>query len=139
MPTEKSCGAVVFRRAKEGIKYLLLHYEAKHWDFPKGNFEEGEKEQQTAQREIREETGLEDAEFADGFREEINYYYKNGDETIHKWVIFLLAETGTEEIKLSFEHIGFAWVSFEHALKKLTYENSRVVLKKANEYIKKFT
>ena len=52
MPKEKSCGAIVFKKEKQGIKYLLLHYEAGHWDFPKGNQEKNKKEEQTAAREI---------------------------------------------------------------------------------------
>ena len=62
---EKSCGAVVFKKQKDGIRYLLLHYDAGHWDFPKGNQEKNEKEEQTAAREIKEETGIEDIEFVD--------------------------------------------------------------------------
>ena len=75
MPTEKSCGAVVFKQQKDGsVKYLLLHYEAGHWDFPKGKQEKNEKEEQTAAREIKEETGIEDIEFVDGFREMVKYF-----------------------------------------------------------------
>src|SRR3989338_4000040 len=85
MAKEKSCGAIVFKRQKDGsVKYLLLHYEAGHWDFPKGNHEKNEKEEMTAAREIKEETGIEDIEFVDGFREEIKYFYKKGEETIFK-------------------------------------------------------
>ena len=59
MPVERSAGAIIFRKEKGNIYYLLLHYEAGHWDFPKGNIEKGEKSEETAQREIKEETGLE--------------------------------------------------------------------------------
>ncbi|MBS3114750.1 NUDIX domain-containing protein, partial [Candidatus Woesearchaeota archaeon] len=93
MGREKSCGAIVFKRLKDGIKYLLLHYEAGHWDFPKGNQEKNEKDEQTAAREIKEETGIEDIEFVDEFRETINYFYKKGEETIYKEVVFFLAQS----------------------------------------------
>ena len=137
MPKEKSCGAVVFKRYKDGIKYLLLHYGADHWDFPKGHQEKNEKEEQTASREIREETGIEDIEFADGFRESIKYFYKSGDETVFKEVIFFLVQSATDEVQLSSEHIGYAWVNFEHALKKLTFNNAKELLKKADEFLNK--
>ncbi|MBI2652034.1 NUDIX domain-containing protein [Candidatus Woesearchaeota archaeon] len=138
MPTENSCGAIVFKKQKDdSIKYLLLHYEAQHWDFPKGNQEKKETEEQTAAREIKEETGIEDFEFVDGFRETIKYFYKKGDEAIYKEVIFFLAQSATEEVKLSFEHIGYAWASYEHAMKKLTFNNSKELLRKANQFLYK--
>ena len=137
MGREKSCGAVVFRRSKEGIKFLILHYEAKHWDFPKGKLELNETEEEAAKREIKEETGIGDVQFAEGFKQKISYFYRKNDEVIHKEVVVFLAETKTEEVKLSFEHIGYAWMGYENAEKKLTYNNSKEVLKKADEFLKK--
>lgn len=135
MPKEKSCGAIVFKKQKDGIKYLLLHYEASHWDFPKGKQEKNEKEEQTAAREIKEETGIEDIEFADGFRETIKYFYKKGEETIYKEVVFFLAQTSVENVKISFEHIGYTWMSYENAYKKLTFNNAKELLRKANKFL----
>ncbi|MBI2659078.1 NUDIX domain-containing protein [Candidatus Woesearchaeota archaeon] len=137
MPKEKSCGTIVFIRQKEGIKYLLLHYEAGHWDFPKGHMERNEKEEMTASREIREETGIEDIELADGFREIIAYFYKRNNETIHKEVVFFLAKSATDEVTISKEHIGYAWMGYEHALNKLTYNNAKELLRKADEFLNK--
>ena len=139
MPTEKSCGAVVFKRSKDGIKYLLLHYEAGHWDFPKGKQEKNEKEEQTASREIGEETGIESIEFVDGFRETAKYFYREGKETIFKEVVFFLAKSATEKVKISFEHIGYVWMSYEHAYKKLTFNNAKELLSKADEFLNKPT
>ena len=137
MPKEKSYGAIVFKRHKDGIKYLLLHYGAGHWDLPKGHMEKNEKEEQTALREIKEETGIEDIEFADGFRETVNYFYKRGEDTISKEVIFFLVQSATDEVKLSDEHIGYAWLNYGHALKKLTFSNAKELLKKADEFLNK--
>ena len=137
MPQEKSCGAVIFKRSKEGIKYLLLHYGAGHWDFPKGAQEKNEKEEQTAAREIKEETGIEDIEFADNFRETIKYFYKKGEDTVYKEVIFFIAQSATDGVVLSNEHIGYAWLSYEHAYKKLTFNNSKELLEKVDKLLKK--
>lgn len=135
MTKEISCGAVVFRKQKDGVKYLLLHYEAGHWDFPKGNQEKNEKEEQTAAREIREETGIEDIEFVNGFNETIKYFYKKEEETVYKEVVFFLAQSATKDVKLSSEHIGYAWVSYEHAMKKLTFNNAKELLERANRFL----
>ena len=137
MGKEKSCGAVVFKRHKEGIKYLILHYGAGHWDFPKGKQETNEKEEQTASREIKEETGIEDVEFVDGFKESVNYFYKRNSETIFKEVAFFLAEAKTEEVTISNEHMGYAWLSYENAYKKLTFNNAKELLRKANQFLYK--
>ena len=137
MAKEKSCGAVVFKRQKDGIKYLVLHYGAGHWDFPKGSQEKNETEEKTAHREIKEETGIEDIELIEGFKEAINYFYKKGEETVHKEVVFFLAQSATEEVKLSTEHIGYAWLNYDHAFKKLTFNNSKDLLMKANQFIYK--
>ena len=137
MAQEKSCGAIVFIRRKEGIKYLLLHYGAGHWDFPKGKQEKNEKEEQAASREIKEETCIEDIDFVDNFRELIKYFFKKGEETVYKEVVFFLAESHTEEVTLSSEHIGYAWLSYDHAYKKLTFNNAKELLQKANQFLDK--
>ena len=137
MAQEKSCGAVVFKRQKDSAKYLILHYGAGHWDFPKGKQEKNENEEQTAIREIREETGIEDIKLLDGFKETIKYFFKKGEETIYKEVVFFLAETHSQEVTLSSEHIGYAWLSYEHAYKKLTFNNSKELLEKANHFLYK--
>ncbi len=136
MLSEKSCGAVVYLRKGSEILYLLLHYEAGHWDFVKGNVEANETEKETVVRELREETGITDAKFLDGFKERIEYYYRRQGDTVRKEVIFYLMETSTESITISFEHIGSTWLDYQHAMEKLTFKNAKEVLKKADVFLK---
>jgi bis(5'-nucleosidyl)-tetraphosphatase len=132
---EKSCGAVVYLKNDE-VKYLLLHYEAGHWDFVKGNVEPNETEQETVIRELREETGITDAKFIEDFKEKIDYFYKRQGTTIHKEVIFYLMETQTETVKISYEHVGYIWLNYQQAMEKLTFKNARDVLQKAHKAMK---
>ena len=132
---EKSCGAVVFANDTE-VKYLLLHYEAGHWDFVKGNVEPNESEKDTVIRELKEETGIVDAKFIEGFREKIEYFYRRQGNTIHKEVIFFLIEAHTEKVELSYEHVGFDWQDYQRALEKLTFKNAKDILQKAHEFLK---
>jgi len=138
---EKSAGAVIFRREKDIVKYLLLHYPSnakapkEYWDFPKGHIEKGEKIEETVKREVREETGLDDIEIIEGFKEWIRYFFKFKEKNIFKVVTFLLAETRTKKVKISWEHIGFKWLSYEEAIKKLTFKNAKETLKKAKEFL----
>ncbi len=137
MLKEKSCGAVLFRKEKGRILYLLLHYEAGHWDFPKGNQEKGEEEIETVKREIVEETGIAHINLLDGFKQAINYKYKNTEKLlVDKNVSFYLAEAGTPSVKISLEHIGYAWLYYEDALERITYKNSRELLEKAEHFLR---
>jgi len=143
MPLEKSAGAIIFRRENKKIKYLLLHYPSstkaagEYWDLPKGHIKKGEKEIETVRREVEEETGLKDIEFLEGFKEWIKYFFKFKEKNILKFVTFYLAETKEEDIKISFEHLGFEWLSYEKAIKKLTFKNAKEMLKKANDFLMK--
>ncbi|MEM3030141.1 MAG: bis(5'-nucleosyl)-tetraphosphatase [Candidatus Micrarchaeia archaeon] len=136
MPLEFSSGAIVFRREGGQILYLILHYEEGHWDFPKGKIEKGESVEETARREIAEETGITDVEFVPGFREKLKYFFRREGKTVAKTVYFQLAETKQKEVKLSFEHIGFEWLPFKKALEKLTFENAKRLLEKSNSFLK---
>jgi 8-oxo-dGTP pyrophosphatase MutT (NUDIX family) len=134
---EKSCGAVVFFKIDKQTKYLLLNYAAGHWDFVKGNVEPNEAEKQTVTRELQEETGITDAKFIDNFREPIGYFYRRQGLTVHKEVVFFIMETNTEQVQISFEHIGFIWLDYMHAMEKLTFKNAKDVLQKAHDFLKK--
>jgi 8-oxo-dGTP pyrophosphatase MutT (NUDIX family) len=125
---------------EEGIsepEYLLLHYTAGHWDFPKGNIEPGENEKQAALREIREETGITDVEFVDGFRMKIEYRYRQGKRLVLKEVVLFLAQTHTRQVILSHEHIGFAWRNYQNAMQQLTYLNAKNLLSSARTFLQK--
>ena len=56
---EKSCGAIVYRKYHGNTEILLIkHINSGHWSFPKGHVEGDETEEETAKREIMEETGI---------------------------------------------------------------------------------
>jgi len=137
MLRERSCGAVVFIKNADATKYLLLNYAAGHWDFVKGNVELNESEKETVIRELKEETSITEAQFLDGFREVIAYFYRRQGLTIHKEVVFFIMEAYTDKVELSFEHIGYAWLDYQHAMEKLTFKNAKDVLQKARDFLKK--
>jgi len=137
---EKSCGLVLFN----SNKVLLLKYSANgisgeggHWDFPKGHVESNETEIETAVRELEEETGITEVKILSDFRHSINYTLFRKSVPISKEVIFFLASTVEKRVELSSEHIDYAWLDFEKAIVKLTYDNARQILKKAFSYLKK--
>jgi 8-oxo-dGTP pyrophosphatase MutT (NUDIX family) len=136
MYDEVSAGAVLHIMDENfEIKYLILNYSYGHWDFPKGNIELGETETETIKREVMEETGIEDIKLIEGFRQQISYKYRKKSKLVNKSVIYYLAETNSNKVMLSFEHINFAWLNFNDALEKLSFDNSKRVLKNAKEFL----
>jgi len=136
MKEEVSAGIILFNDV-DRRKFLLLNYPSKHWDFVKGKMEKGETPHETAIRETKEETGISDVEFIDGFEEEIEYNFYAENQEIHKKVIFFLGKTNTIEITLSHEHLDFIWLEFDNALNKTTYENAKNLLKKSKAFLDK--
>ena len=100
-----------------------------------GKVEEGETPHETALRETKEETGISDIEFIDGFEESVEYNFKFKNEDIHKTVVFFLAKTNEKKITLSHEHNDFVWLEYDDALKKTTFRNAKNVLSKTNEFL----
>ena len=95
MQEEKSCGALVYRRRNNHVQILLLkHCLGKNWSFPKGHVEPGEREGQTAIREVREETGLVVGLFPH-FRHCVEY---NPKPNVHKRVVYFLAYSNDRKL-----------------------------------------
>ena len=135
MREQKSAGIVLFRNDLDKNEFLLLNYPQGHWDFVKGKIEQNETSHETALRETKEETGITNIEFVDGFEESVEYDFRFKKEDIHKKVIFFLAKTNEKNIKLSHEHNDYLWLEYNDALKKTTFENAKNVLTKANEFL----
>lgn len=116
-PARLSAGVVVVRRDGDDWLYLLLRA-FNHWDFPKGMVEEGEEPLAAAVREVREESTIDDLEFAWGQDSTQTGPYSGG-----KVARYYLASTRTEAVTLPVnpligrpEHSEFRWVDFNEAL-----------------------
>ena len=131
MIEETSAGIVLFRKEGSKILFLLLHYPSGHWDFVKGKIEKGESTHETAIREAKEETGITDITFLENFEEWIKYDFQYQGELIHKKVVFFLAETKTEEVMISHEHLDYTWMDYNTSMEKTTFENAKTVLTRA--------
>ena len=135
MINQTSAGVVLFQNVSSEKLFLLLNYPQGHWDFVKGKIEENETLYETARRETKEETGISDIEFIDGFEGNIEYDFKFKREDVHKKVIFFLAKTNSKKIRLSHEHNDYLWSGYSESLKKITYQRSKNILIKANEFL----
>ena len=130
---EKSCGGIIFYKTKQNTKILLVkNSNGRYWSFPKGHIEDGETEQETAIREIKEETGL-DVTIINNFRE-ISEYCPFGK--IRKRVVFFLARAFTDNVKIQEEEIdSYIWVDLQQARKLCTYDNDLRIIEKAETTI----
>ncbi len=131
---EKSCGAVVYRKSHGNIEILLIkHLNSGHWSFPKGHVEKLETEEQTAAREIKEETGI-DVIIDTSFREIVSYTPK---KDIKKDVIYFIGKaTSFDYVPQKDEISEIRWVDIGYASTILTYENDKMIVGKARNIIK---
>ena len=136
MQYEKSCGAVVFQRTAKGIEYVIIRSLEGYCGFPKGHCEAKETEEETALREIREETGLV-ARIIPGFRCTVEYPIP-GKTDVMKQVAYFLAESEPQDIHYPKEELsGACLMTFASAIEALQWENTRAILTKANDYLSK--
>lgn len=134
MRFEKSCGAVVYNIVNNNIEFLIIkHSSGEHWGFPKGHVEALESERETALREIKEETGL-SVEIIQEFIYRMKYSPK---ASIVKEVVYFLAKSDDREVLCQISEISeFKWLTLKEAIKVVTHENSRKLLREAYFFIK---
>ncbi len=137
MIEETSAGVVLFRKEDSKTLFLLLHYPSGHWDFVKGKMDKGESTRETAVRETKEETGIADITFLEDFEEWIKYDFQYRGELVHKKVVFFLAETKTKEVAISHEHLNYTWMDYNTSMGKITFDNAKTVLTKAQMLLTK--
>lgn len=134
MMFEKSCGAIVYRKSHGNTEILLIkHVNSGHWSFPKGHMEPGETEEQTALREIKEETGI-DVLLDTTFRETVSYFPRKDTQ---KLVVYFVGKARNYEFTPQEDEIAqIRWVEIGRAAALLTYENDKTIVQKAKTAIK---
>ena len=133
MNSEKSCGAIVYRKFHGNTEILLIrHIKSGYWSFPKGHVEGDETEEETARREIKEETNI-DVLIDTGFRETVSFSPRR-DTT--KTVVYFLGKAVNNDTKPQAEEISeIRWVEIGQAISHLTYDNDKLVVSRAKAFI----
>ena len=142
MNKEFSAGAVIFKR--EGYKILFLMIYSKRnkiWGFPKGHLEAGETEKEAAEREIKEEIGLDDLNFIEGFKEKVWYETVSKrppfeGERIEKYVTYFLCETKNQDIIVDGREISdYRFLPLNGAEEQIKFRNLDNILRKAYDFL----
>ena len=133
---ETSAGGVVYRLHEGGALFLLIRDSYQNWGFPKGHLESGERAEDAAMREVREETGIDDLALR-GRIETIDWYFRFRGQLIHKVCHFYLMETSQARTNpQQAEGItACQWVAYDDARSAISYANARKVLGRAYEMI----
>jgi ADP-ribose pyrophosphatase YjhB (NUDIX family) len=123
---EYTAGGIVWRRdAKTKVLEILLVQDAKdRWTIPKGHIEEGENPRETAEREIKEETGIKEMKMM-SWLGKINFRYRrqNSLVLINMQVYLVQALGNTNRLKKEEWMNGIQWMPANKALELIEYED----------------
>lgn len=123
---EPTAGGVIFRRSKNGksVEILLIQDAKNRWTIPKGHIEEGEKARETAEREIREETGLQEMQVLNWLGK-INFQYRRQVSLVLMTTEIYLVKALGDTDKLTPEDWmnGIKWFPAVEAVDVIAYED----------------
>ena len=133
---ERSAGGVVVRPLAGRWHALLIKDPYGKWSLPKGHIEGGESLREAALREVEEETGIRPE--AVGPRiDTVDWVFRKGDETVHKYcTFFLMRSRNGEAIPQLDEGITECmWLPVRDAASRIRYSDTRGVVLRADEKI----
>ena len=133
---ETSAGGVVYRKDDAAPLFLLIRDSYQNWGFPKGHVEAGERAEDAALREVREETGIAQLSIR-GIIDTIDWYFRFRGRLIHKVCHFYLMETSQAQTSPQRAEgiTACQWVEYDAARTAISYANARHLLRRAQEMV----
>lgn len=119
-------GVIPLRCIEDKWVVLLIHHRSgDYWAFPKGHPNKGEQPEETALRELYEETGLAVSRMVSDQTVQETYQFCRGEEPISKTVSYYLAEVQGEVRLQQEETLGCCWVQLEEADRHATFPETK--------------
>jgi len=130
-----SAGGVVHRKAEHGLEIVICGRDSDGvWGLPKGTPNPGESLEETALREVAEETGLE-VRILDKLGV-IEYWFSREGVRYHKWVHYYLMDAiGGDPSLHDLEYDRVEWRAVEDAMKTLSFRNEGGIVIRAREMV----
>ncbi len=136
MKKESSYGIVPLRWNDGHWQMLLIQHHAGHWAFPKGHADNGELPQQTAERELQEETGLVVERYLSPDPLTETYIFTFRGQRISKTVYYFLALVKGKVVIQEHEIKASQWLSLSDAHACITFKEGKRVCQEVTELLK---
>lgn len=140
MTREFSAGGIVFKKEGKELKWLLSqHSQHKGWVFPKGLIGDhitGELKDETAVREVEEETGVKGKIIAELKNPATYFYVWQGDKRFKTVYYFLMEFAGGDITKHDLEMSAVDWLPTDQVDNRLTYKSDKKAFAEALELFK---
>lgn len=137
MPVEKaeSAGGIVYRQGDAGLEVVICGRDSDGiWGLPKGTPDAGETLEETAVREVTEETGL-DVQILEKVGV-VEYWFAREGIRYHKWVHhYLMEPIGGDTSRHDVEYDRVEWRPVEMAIQTLSFKNETEMVAKACKMI----
>jgi len=131
MQKRTAAGGIVITREEGSVRVLLIKDSYGRWTWPKGHTEEDETPEETALREVFEETGLNRLKIISSVGKQEYWYTLEGEKIFKTVHIFLIEAAPGQKLSIQTEEIAEGkWLSPEEALETIEYEGSRDLLEK---------
>jgi 8-oxo-dGTP pyrophosphatase MutT (NUDIX family) len=137
---EYTAGGMVFRRTgAQQIDILMIQDRLGRWTIPKGHVEEGEQLEETALREVTEETGLHNLAIRDKL-DKIHFFYRKEGKLIYMTThVFLMEALGNTDALIPEDSEGIVdakWFPKDEALQLIEYKDTEKLFKMGLEKLK---